>query len=49
VKILRYVAVDDCGNILNPMLVEGQVHGGIVQAIGQALYEHAVYDEGGSC
>ena len=47
VKILRYVAVDDCGNILNPMLVEGQVHGGIVQAIGQALYEHAVYDEGG--
>jgi carbon-monoxide dehydrogenase large subunit len=47
VKIVRYVAVDDCGNILNPMLVEGQVHGGIVQAIGQALYEHAVYDEGG--
>ncbi|HYP09564.1 MAG TPA: xanthine dehydrogenase family protein molybdopterin-binding subunit [Bryobacteraceae bacterium] len=47
VSILRYVAVDDCGNLINPLLVNGQVHGGIVQGIGQALYEHAVYDESG--
>jgi carbon-monoxide dehydrogenase large subunit len=43
----RYVAVDDCGKQINPMLVQGQVHGGIVQSIGQALYEEAVYDESG--
>jgi carbon-monoxide dehydrogenase large subunit len=43
----RYVAVDDCGNIINPMLVHGQVHGGIVQSIGQALYEEVVYDDQG--
>lgn len=43
----RYVAVDDCGKVLNPMLVDGQVQGGIVQSIGQALYEEAVYDEQG--
>lgn len=47
VKFRRYVAVDDCGNVINPMLVEGQVHGGIAQGIGQALYEVAVYDESG--
>ncbi len=47
VKILRYVAVDDVGNIINPMIVDGQVHGGIAQGIGQALYEAAVYDENG--
>ncbi|HLG13096.1 MAG TPA: glyceraldehyde dehydrogenase subunit alpha [Blastocatellia bacterium] len=47
VKFLRYVAVDDCGKVINPMLVEGQIHGGIVQSIGQALYEEAVYDEQG--
>jgi aerobic carbon-monoxide dehydrogenase large subunit len=46
-KIVRYVAVDDCGKVINPMLVDGQVHGGIVQAIGQALYEEVVYDEQG--
>jgi carbon-monoxide dehydrogenase large subunit len=46
-KILRYVAVDDCGNIINPLLVDGQVHGGVVQGLGQALYEQAVYDENG--
>lgn len=45
VKIDRYIAVDDCGRVLNPMIAEGQVHGGIVQGIGQALYEGAVYDE----
>ncbi len=43
----RYVAVDDCGNVINPLLVDGQVHGGIVQSIGQALFEEAVYDENG--
>jgi carbon-monoxide dehydrogenase large subunit len=47
VKFLRYVAVDDCGRIISPQLVEGQVHGGIAQGIGQALYEEVVYDEGG--
>ncbi|HVP48069.1 MAG TPA: xanthine dehydrogenase family protein molybdopterin-binding subunit [Bryobacteraceae bacterium] len=47
VEIKRYVAVDDCGNIINPLLVDGQVHGGVVQGLGQALYEQAVYDEDG--
>ena len=47
VEIVRYTAVDDCGVQINPMIVEGQLHGGIVQAIGQALYERAVYDENG--
>jgi carbon-monoxide dehydrogenase large subunit len=41
------VAVDDCGNPINPLLIDGQVHGGIVHAIGQALYEHVQYDEEG--
>ena len=47
VAIQKYVAVDDCGPIVNPMIVEGQVHGGVIQGIGQALYEGAVYDETG--
>lgn len=47
VDIERYVAVDDCGEIINPMIVEGQVHGGIAQGIGAALYEGAAYDEDG--
>jgi aerobic carbon-monoxide dehydrogenase large subunit len=47
VKILRYVAVDDCGKIINPLLVDGQVHGGVAQGLGQALYEQAVYDDNG--
>lgn len=47
IKFLRYVAVDDCGKVINPLLVDGQVHGGIVQSIGQALYEEVVYDEQG--
>jgi carbon-monoxide dehydrogenase large subunit len=46
-KIIKYVAVDDCGKVINPLLVDGQVHGGIVQSIGQALYEEVVYDEQG--
>ena len=45
VRIVRYTAVDDFGRILNPLLVEGQCHGAIAQGIGQALCEHAVYDE----
>src|SRR5437899_946647 len=47
VMIRRYVAADDCGTILNPLLVAGQVHGGIAQGLAQALYEEAVYDESG--
>ncbi len=47
VTLKRYVAVDDCGRIINPMIVEGQIHGGLVQGIGQALWEGAVYDENG--
>jgi len=47
-KMLRYVAVDDCGVVINPMIVDGQVHGGVAQGIGQALYEHAIYDESGN-
>ncbi|MFL6207974.1 MAG: xanthine dehydrogenase family protein molybdopterin-binding subunit, partial [Pyrinomonadaceae bacterium] len=47
INFRRYVAVDDCGKVINPLLVDGQVHGGIVQALGQALYETVVYDETG--
>ena len=43
--ILRYVAVDDCGNVINPMIVDGKVHGGVAQGIAEALYEEAVYDD----
>jgi aerobic carbon-monoxide dehydrogenase large subunit len=44
VKILRYLAVDDVGNVINPMIVDGMVHGGIAQGVAQALWEEAVYD-----
>ncbi|NBT33206.1 MAG: hypothetical protein EBT13_15255 [Rhodobacteraceae bacterium] len=47
VTVDRYTVVDDFGNLINPMLVEGQVHGGIAQGLGQALVEHAVYDDTG--
>jgi aerobic carbon-monoxide dehydrogenase large subunit len=47
VEIVRYVAVDDCGNVINPAIVEGQVHGGVAQGIAEALYEEALYDEDG--
>ncbi len=47
VEILRYVAVDDVGEVINPMIVDGQVHGGIAHGIGQALMEHGVYDDDG--
>ncbi len=46
-QITKYFAVDDCGNQLNPMLVEGQIHGGITQGIGQAMFEGAIYGEDG--
>ncbi len=47
-EILKYVAVDDCGTVINPMIVEGQVHGGVAQGIAEALYEEAIYDESGN-
>jgi aerobic carbon-monoxide dehydrogenase large subunit len=47
IEIKRYVAVDDCGKILNPLIVDGQVHGGVAQGLGQALWEEAVYDDNG--
>jgi carbon-monoxide dehydrogenase large subunit len=45
VQLQKYVAVDDCGNIINPMIVDGQIHGGVAQAIAQALFEEVVYDD----
>jgi aerobic carbon-monoxide dehydrogenase large subunit len=48
VKIRKYVAVDDVGAVVNPLIVEGQVHGGLAQGIAQALYEEAVYDDDGN-
>ncbi|MFM8416528.1 MAG: xanthine dehydrogenase family protein molybdopterin-binding subunit, partial [Actinomycetota bacterium] len=48
VDVLKYVAVDDCGKQINPLIVEGQVHGGVVQGLAQALYEEAVYDSDGN-
>ena len=47
IEVKRYLAVDDVGNIINPLIVEGQIHGGVAQGIGQALFETAVYDEDG--
>ena len=47
VEIARYVAIDDVGNVINPLIVDGQVQGGVVQGIGQALWENGVYDDGG--
>ena len=48
VKLVRHVAVDDCGRILNPLLVAGQQHGGIAQGAAQALFEEVVYDDDGN-
>lgn len=48
VEILRYITVDDCGNVINPMIVAGQIHGGVTHGIGQALFEEAVYDDDGN-
>jgi carbon-monoxide dehydrogenase large subunit len=47
VQVVRYVTMDDCGRVINPLLVEGQVHGGLAQGIGQALLEYAAYSENG--
>jgi CO/xanthine dehydrogenase Mo-binding subunit len=47
VKILKYVVVHDCGRVINPMILEGQVHGGVAQGIGNAFYEQLVYDGDG--
>ena len=49
VDLIDYVAIDDCGNQINPLIVEGQVHGGIVQGVAQALWEGASYDHDGNC
>lgn len=48
VKIRRFVAVDDCGNIINPMIVDGQIHGGLTQGMAPALFEQITYDEDGN-
>jgi carbon-monoxide dehydrogenase large subunit len=48
VRVRRFVAVDDCGNIINPMIVDGQIHGGLAQGVGPALYEEIGYDEDGN-
>ena len=48
VSVRRFVAVDDCGNIINPMIVQGQIHGGLTQGLGPALYEEMTYDEDGN-
>jgi aerobic carbon-monoxide dehydrogenase large subunit len=48
VELLRYIAVDDVGTVVNPIIVEGQIHGGLAQGVAQALYEEAVYDEDGN-
>ena len=47
IKILKYAVVHDCGYLINPMIVEGQIHGGVAQGIGGALYERMAYDESG--
>ncbi|MDX1448187.1 MAG: molybdopterin cofactor-binding domain-containing protein [Acidimicrobiia bacterium] len=48
VRLRRWVSVDDCGNVINPMIVDGQIHGGLAQGIGQALFEDAIYDGEGN-
>ena len=47
VKLKRFIAVDDVGNVINPMIVDGQIHGGLAQGIGQAMHEEAIYDDTG--
>jgi aerobic carbon-monoxide dehydrogenase large subunit len=48
VQLLRYIAIDDVGKVVNPAIVDGQIHGGITQGVAQALFEEAIYDEDGS-
>jgi CO/xanthine dehydrogenase Mo-binding subunit len=47
VEIKRYVVVEDCGTVLNPLILEGQIHGGVAMGIGNAYYEKLIYDENG--
>ena len=47
ISLLRYIVVEDCGRIINPIIVDGQIQGGVAQGIGTAMYEHAIYDENG--
>ena len=47
IRILKYAVVHDCGHLINPMIVEGQIHGGVAQGVGGALYERMAYDESG--
>ena len=49
IDVVKYAVVHDCGNVVNPMIVEGQVHGGVAQGVGGALYERMAYDRTGSC
>jgi carbon-monoxide dehydrogenase large subunit len=49
VKVLRFIAVDDCGVRINPMIVEGQIHGGLADGVGMALMQVIAYDENGNC
>jgi carbon-monoxide dehydrogenase large subunit len=49
VTVRRFVAVDDCGTRINPMIIEGQVHGGLTDGVGMALMETIAYDEAGNC
>jgi CO/xanthine dehydrogenase Mo-binding subunit len=46
-EVLRYVVVHDCGTVINPMIVDGQIHGGVAHGIGNSFYEQLVFDEGG--
>ena len=48
-KILRYVVVHDCGTVINPMILAGQIHGGVAQGIGNAFYEKLSFDDRGKC
>jgi CO/xanthine dehydrogenase Mo-binding subunit len=47
IKVHKYVVVHDCGRVLNPLIVDGQVHGGVAQGLGNAFYEELVYDDNG--
>ncbi|CAN5119076.1 molybdopterin-dependent oxidoreductase [soil metagenome] len=47
VRLLKYFSIDDCGNVISPLLIAGQIHGGLAQGIAQALWEEAIYDESG--
>ncbi len=47
VRILKFIVAEDCGRLINPMIVDGQVHGGVAQGIGAALFEELIYDEDG--